>query len=151
MCRLLKNATDGKVEGRIKVTGRRKSSRKQLPDYLQKTRDYWKLKQQAIDRSLWRTCFRRVYGPIVRQTTEWMNEGMNEGKNEWMNRARLRRHVLFQSSRYTPLFPPKILYISTQTTRRHIPVYDIHSPRLLNSVVLGTWNDKPPHHILSTL
>jgi hypothetical protein len=31
------------------------------------------LKQEALDRTLWRTRFGRGYGPIVRQTTEWMN------------------------------------------------------------------------------
>jgi hypothetical protein len=32
------------------------------------------LKEEALDRTLWRTRFGRVYGPVVRQTTEWMNE-----------------------------------------------------------------------------
>jgi hypothetical protein len=34
---------------------------------------YWKLKEEALDRTLWRTRFGREYGPVVRQTTEWMN------------------------------------------------------------------------------
>jgi hypothetical protein len=29
------------------------------------------LKEEALDRTLWRTRFGRGYGPIVRQTTEW--------------------------------------------------------------------------------
>jgi hypothetical protein len=33
-----------------------------------------KLKQEALDRGLWKTLFERGYGPVVRQTTEWMNE-----------------------------------------------------------------------------
>jgi hypothetical protein len=32
------------------------------------------LKEEALDRNLWRTRFGRGYGPVVRQTTEWMNE-----------------------------------------------------------------------------
>jgi hypothetical protein len=32
------------------------------------------LKEEALDCTLWRTCFGRDYGPVVRQTTEWMNE-----------------------------------------------------------------------------
>jgi len=31
------------------------------------------LKEEALDRPLWRTGFRRGYGSVVRQTTEWMN------------------------------------------------------------------------------
>jgi hypothetical protein len=31
------------------------------------------LKEESLDRTLWRTSFGRGYGPVVRQTTEWMN------------------------------------------------------------------------------
>jgi hypothetical protein len=31
------------------------------------------LKEEALDRILWRTRFGRGCGPVVRQTTEWMN------------------------------------------------------------------------------
>jgi hypothetical protein len=33
------------------------------------------LKEEALDRTLWRTRFGRGYGPVVRQATEWMNMG----------------------------------------------------------------------------
>jgi hypothetical protein len=33
----------------------------------------WKLKEEALDRTMWRIRFGRGYGPVVRQTTEWMN------------------------------------------------------------------------------
>jgi hypothetical protein len=32
------------------------------------------LKEAALYRTLWRTRFGRGYGPVVRQTTEWMDE-----------------------------------------------------------------------------
>ena len=35
---------------------------------------YWKLLEEALDRTLWRSRFGRGCGPVVRQTTEWMNE-----------------------------------------------------------------------------
>jgi hypothetical protein len=35
-------------------------------------RGWWKLKEQALDRTIWRTGFGRGYVP-VRQTTEGMN------------------------------------------------------------------------------
>jgi hypothetical protein len=61
---------EGKLEGRIEMTGRRGRRRKQLLDDLKEKRRYWKLKEKALDRTLWRTCFGRDYGPVVRQTTE---------------------------------------------------------------------------------
>jgi hypothetical protein len=37
---------------------------------LKEKRRYWKLKEEALDRTLWITSFGRGYGPVVRQTTE---------------------------------------------------------------------------------
>jgi hypothetical protein len=55
--------TEGKLEGRIEVTERRGRRRKQLLDVLKEKRGYWKLKEEALDRTLWRTRFGRRYGP----------------------------------------------------------------------------------------
>jgi hypothetical protein len=43
---------------------------KQLLDDLKEKRRYWKLKEEALDRILWKTRFVRDYGPLVRQTTK---------------------------------------------------------------------------------
>jgi hypothetical protein len=67
---LLKHVIEGKLEGRIEMTGRRGRRRKQLLDGLKEKGRYWKLKEEALDRILWRTRFGRGYGPVVRQTTE---------------------------------------------------------------------------------
>jgi hypothetical protein len=67
---LLKHVIEGQLEGRIEITGRRGRRRKQLLDDLKKKRRYWKLKEEALDRTVWRTCFRRDYGPVVRQSAE---------------------------------------------------------------------------------
>jgi hypothetical protein len=61
---------EGKLEGRIEITGRRGKRRKQLLDDLKEKRRYWKLKEEALDRTLWRTRFGIGYVPVVRQTTE---------------------------------------------------------------------------------
>jgi hypothetical protein len=53
---------EGKLEGRIEMTGRRGRRRKQLLDDLKEKRRYWKLKEEALDRTLWRTSFGRGYG-----------------------------------------------------------------------------------------
>jgi hypothetical protein len=69
---LLKHGIEGKFERRIEMTGRRWRRRKQLLDDLKEKRRYWKLKEEALDRTLSRTRFGRGYGPVVRQTAEWM-------------------------------------------------------------------------------
>ena len=62
LCRncLLKHVFEGKVEGR---RGRR---RKQLLVYVKEKRGYWELKEEALDCTVWRTRFRRGYGPVFR-------------------------------------------------------------------------------------
>jgi hypothetical protein len=67
---LLKHVIEGKLEGRIEMTGRRGRRRKQLLDDVKENRKYWKLKEEALDRTLWRSRFGRGYGPVVTQTTE---------------------------------------------------------------------------------
>jgi hypothetical protein len=41
----------------------------QLLDDLKETRRHWKLEERALDCTLWRTCFGRGYGPVIRQAT----------------------------------------------------------------------------------
>jgi hypothetical protein len=70
---LLKHVNEGKIEGRKEVTEGRRRKREQLLDDLKKTTEYRKLKEKALDRTLWRTRFGRGYGPVVIETTKWMN------------------------------------------------------------------------------
>jgi hypothetical protein len=67
---LLKHYIEEKIDGRIEMTGRRGRRRKQLLDDLKEKRRYWKLKEEAVDRILWRTHFERDYGSGVGQTAE---------------------------------------------------------------------------------
>jgi hypothetical protein len=54
--------------------GRRGRRHKQmLDDFKEKTR-YWKLQEEALDRTLWRIHLGRGYGSVVRQTTRCINE-----------------------------------------------------------------------------
>jgi hypothetical protein len=48
---VLKHVIEGKLEGRIEMTGRQGRRCKQLPDD-KKTRGYYKLQQEALDRTL---------------------------------------------------------------------------------------------------
>jgi hypothetical protein len=50
------------------VTGRQGRKRKQLLDDLKEKRGYWKLKEEALHRILWRTRLGRGYGFVVRRT-----------------------------------------------------------------------------------
>jgi len=56
------------------VTGRRGRRRKKLLDYLKERRGYCHLKEEALDRTMWRAGFGRGFGPVVRQTAKWMND-----------------------------------------------------------------------------
>jgi hypothetical protein len=64
--RLLKQIIEGKME----VTGRRGRRRKKLLDDLKDRRGYSHLKEEALDRTMWRNRFGRGFGPVVRQNTE---------------------------------------------------------------------------------
>jgi hypothetical protein len=52
------------------VTGRRGIRRRKLLDDLKERRGYSHLKEEALDRTMWRACFGRGFGPVVRQTTK---------------------------------------------------------------------------------
>ena len=58
------------LKARIEVMGIRGRRVKQLLDDLKERRGYWKLKEEALDRALWRTRCGICYGPVVRQTAE---------------------------------------------------------------------------------
>jgi hypothetical protein len=62
-----------KGRGEIEVTGRRGRRRKKLLDDLKERREYSRLKEKALDRTIWRDCFGRGFGLVVRQTTKWMS------------------------------------------------------------------------------
>ena len=65
---LLKQVIEGKIE--MEVTRRRGRRRKKLLDDLKDRRGYSHLKEEALDRTMWRNRFGGVSGPVVRQNTE---------------------------------------------------------------------------------
>jgi hypothetical protein len=78
---LIKHLIEGKIKGRIEVAGRRERRRKQILGDLRETRVYYKLKEEALDRTLWRTRFGRGDRPVVNtdyRMSEWMDGWMNE-------------------------------------------------------------------------
>ena len=68
--KVLKRVIEGKIKGRIEVTGRRGRRRRKLLDDLKERRGYSHLKEEALDRTVWRAGFGRGFGPVVRQTTK---------------------------------------------------------------------------------
>ena len=52
------------------MTGRRGRRRKKLLDDLKDRRGYCELKEEALDRTVWRNRFARGFGPVVWQITD---------------------------------------------------------------------------------
>ena len=65
---LLQRVIEGEIKGGIEVTGRRGRKRRKLLDDLKGRRGYSQLKEEALDRTMWRARFGRGFGPVVRQT-----------------------------------------------------------------------------------
>ena len=51
------------------MTERQGRRRRELLDNLKERRGYSHLKEEALDRSMWRARFGRGFGPVVRQTS----------------------------------------------------------------------------------
>ena len=67
---LLQQVIEGKIKGQIEVTRRRGRRRKKLLDDLKNRRGYYQLKEEALDRTMWRNRFGRGFGPVVSQITD---------------------------------------------------------------------------------
>jgi hypothetical protein len=67
---LLQQVIEGNIKGEIEVTGRRGRRHRKLLDDLQERRGYSHLKEEALDRTMWRARFGRGFGPVVRKTAE---------------------------------------------------------------------------------
>ena len=77
---LLIHVIGGKEEWRLEVNGRRGRRRKQLLDDLQEKRGYWKLQEEALDRTVWRNGFGTGCGPFVRQIAKRTIHASSENK-----------------------------------------------------------------------
>jgi len=91
----LKHVIERKLEPRREVTVRRRIRGKQLLDELKEKRVYWKLEEEALDRTVRRSGYGRECRPFVRQTTELRY-------TETFNPLRTRR-ILYKDSVRTSL------------------------------------------------
>ena len=69
---LLKQVIEGKIKGETEMARRRGRRRMKLLDDLKDRRGYSHLKEEALDRTMWRHRFGGGIGPVVRQNTEWI-------------------------------------------------------------------------------
>ena len=69
---LLQRVIKGKIEEGIEVTGRRGRRHRKLLDDLKDRRGYCQMKEEALDRTMWRARFGRGFG-YVRQINEWIS------------------------------------------------------------------------------
>jgi len=67
---LLQRFIEGKIQGGIEVMGRQGRRRRKLLDDLKERRGHSHLKEEALDRTMWRARFERGFGPDVRQTAK---------------------------------------------------------------------------------
>jgi hypothetical protein len=51
-----------------------KERREKLLDDLRERRGYFSLKEEALDRTMWRNRFGKCFGSVVRETANEMNE-----------------------------------------------------------------------------
>jgi hypothetical protein len=71
----LKHVIEGKLAESTEMTGRRR--KQQVMDSLKQKRRYWKLKEEALDRTVWRTRFGRGYAPVVDRLQNVWNDTSN--------------------------------------------------------------------------
>jgi hypothetical protein len=69
---LQQKIVEGKIKGEIEVTWRWGIRRRKLLDDLKEKRGYSHLKEEDLDRTMWRARFGRGFGTVVRETTKWI-------------------------------------------------------------------------------
>ena len=74
---LLKQVIEGKIKGEMEVVRRRGRRRKKLLDDLKDRIGYFHLKEQVLDRIMWRHRFVGGFGPVVRHYWMMMIRGSN--------------------------------------------------------------------------
>jgi hypothetical protein len=88
---LLRQVIEGKIKGGIEVTVRRGRRRRKLLDDLKERRGYSRLKEEALDRTMWRARFGRL-----------LNECMNFFTCS-IDQCLKRMYIIFRFSEGTPL------------------------------------------------
>jgi hypothetical protein len=77
----------------IEVAGKRGRSRRKLLDDFKERRWYSHLKEEALDRTMWRARFGRGFGPVVRQSAKWINDPINVLEISTLNLGLITLHI----------------------------------------------------------
>ena len=125
---LLQQVIEGNTKGQIEVTRRRGRRRKKLLDDLKDRRGYCQLKEEALDRTMWRNRFGRGFGPVVWQITNddgcvccmWVNTVIPHGTNNikfncYYSRTPLIRTLVIRNANNPDRFRPFGKYFRTLT------------------------------------
>jgi hypothetical protein len=67
---LQRQVIEGKIKGWIEVTRKRERRRRKLLDDLKERIGYSQLKEETLDRTMWRARFGRGFGTVMRQTAK---------------------------------------------------------------------------------
>ena len=67
---LIRQVIEGKKKGEMEVTRRRGRRLKKLLDDLREGRGYSQLKEETLNRTMWRNRFGGGFGRVIRQTAE---------------------------------------------------------------------------------
>jgi hypothetical protein len=148
---LLNHTFDGKTEGGIGVKRRWERRCKQLRHDSQEARGYGKLKENALDHTLWRVRFGRGCGPVIRHccTKEWRNECCfytvyNHDKAFWETNFFQNKHRL--PSVFCPIFACRRLsrskHIASYCKKRRHFICKKTRRVWLSHVINKTWSDK---------
>jgi hypothetical protein len=95
----MQHVIDGKINRRTEVTERRGRRRIRTSYDVKEVRGYWKLQEEALDRSLWRNRCGRGFGPVVRRTADGICELKNLVKSDVQN-YRSKATVIILSQNY---------------------------------------------------
>jgi hypothetical protein len=118
---LLQGVIEGKIKGGIGVTGRRGRRRGKLLEDLKERRGYCHLKEEALDRTVWRAGFGRGFGHVVRETAEWMKiESLYEGIQLPNKLSIDRSFESIQIRRYVLAFPRRSISKTHSQDNRYL-------------------------------
>ena len=102
---LLKQVNEVKIKGEKEVTRRQGRRRKKLLDDLKDRRGYCHLKEEAVDRNMWRNRFGRGFEPVVRLLVDDICNQPHTPKFTWLI-------SMVQTERQTKIHATKICYFA---------------------------------------
>ena len=107
------------------MTGRQGRRRKKLLDDRKERRGYSHFKEEAMDLTMWTARFGRCFGPVVRQTTKWMNMELTLRAGCWTKFCMYLLKVICPYSYYTLFHPPSYGWVlwPIPSTLQAVPPY----------------------------